>query len=144
MKLLMRNQRERTEFLLSLKEESGISNGQTILPSYVLYPGEKPPQKPLFKEGHIVAEFLQSDEGGRFIQHENLYQLIQTSGKLPIEDYQYWVSAHTLKKLLSTSNIVSFQLRCIASLLLKVLNPGFSVEGKTSISAFCLEVRGAT
>jgi oxidase EvaA len=107
-RLLVRNQGERSEFLLSLKEESGVSNGQTILPSYVLYPGGKSTQKPLLVEGQILAEFLQSDEGGRFIEHENLYQLVQTKGEFPVEDYQYWVSAHTLKKLLSTSNMVWF------------------------------------
>jgi oxidase EvaA len=122
-RLLVRNQGERSEFLLSLKEESGVSNGQTILPSYVLYPGGKSTQKPLLVEGQILAEFLQSDEGGRFIEHENLYQLVQTKGEFPVEDYQYWVSAHTLKKLLSTSNMVSFQLRCIASLIVEMLNP---------------------
>ncbi len=122
-KLLMRNHNKKVEFLLSLKEEFGISNEQTILPSYVVYPGEKPTHKALLTKGTVVAEFVQSDEGGRFIQHESIYQLVQTTGEFSIEDYQFWVSAHTLKKLLSTSNIVSFQLRCITSLIVEMLNP---------------------
>lgn len=120
--------------MLSLKEEFGISGRQTILPSRVVYPGEKFADKMSTIEGIVVAEFLQSDEGGRFFQHESIYQLIQVIGEFVIEHDQYWVNAYTLKKLLSTSNLVSFQLRCISSLVLEMLNPSTFNMNSTAIA----------
>lgn len=121
--LLMRNTWDDVEFLVSLQAEFGISGEQTVLPSSVIYPGESPARTSFDYQGVVVSEFIQSDEGGRFIQHESVYQLILITGEVEIGGHQFWVSAHTLKKLLSTSNFVSFQLRCIASLVIDRLNP---------------------
>lgn len=121
--LLMRNHGDEVEFLVSLDLEYGISGKQIVLPSYVIYPGEDLANKPAWITGSILSEFVQSDEGGRFYQHESVYQLIQTPGNFTLENQQHWISIHTLKCLLKTSNMVSFQLRCIASLVIEKLNP---------------------
>jgi len=121
-KLLMRQHNGETEFLLSLQKEFGISGQQTITPTYLIYPGEK--VKPeIMTNNNVVAEFFQSEEGGRFIAHESVYQLCLIEDEMLIQDNQYWVNAYTLKKLLSTSNNVSIQLRCISSLLIDIINP---------------------
>lgn len=121
--LLMRSSEDDVEFLISLKSEFGIAAGQVVLPSYVIYPGEDRKdamQEPL---GVIVAQFIQSDEGGRFYRHESVYELIRVASEFETESHQYWVSSRTLKQLLKASNAVGFQLRCIASLFLETLNP---------------------
>ena len=120
--LFMRSSGENMEFLVSLDSEYGITGEQSILPSIVIYPGESSTDKRPWIDGVVISEFVQSDEGGRFYQHESVYQLVQTTNNVATTN-QYWISIHTLKQLLKTSNSVSFQLRCIASLIVEKLNP---------------------
>jgi oxidase EvaA len=121
--LLMRSSGDDVEFLISLRSEFGIAAGQAVLPSCVIYPGERRKNAIQEPPGVIVARFVQSDEGGRFYKHENVYELVRLTGKFETEPHQYWVSSRTLKQLLKTSDAVGFQLRCIASLFLETLNP---------------------
>ena len=66
---------------------------------------------------------MQSEEGGRFFQNENSYRVIQVEGEVAIEDNQVWVSVREIKSLLTSSDLTSIQLRCIASMVLDLLNP---------------------
>ena len=112
------------EFLISYQSEFGISGEKVLLPSEIIYPGENHRnQTTLYKDGKILSEVIQSEEGGRFYQNENIYQIILVDSSVEIGDEQFWISADTLKGLLKSSNKVSIQLRCIASLILKDINP---------------------
>lgn len=110
------------ECLLTLGNESGICGGQTILPSSVIYPGDNATLPDIPATGIKLADFEQSDEGGRFIQHESIYQVVKVT-QAETAPNQYWVSLAFLQKLLATSNQASFQLRCCASALLPQLHP---------------------
>ena len=57
------------------------------------------------------------------MQNENRYQLIQVDEDIEIDDDHIWLGVNEFKTLLATSNMVSIQLRCIASFLLPNLNP---------------------
>ena len=123
--LLMRQVNNQSEFLLSCQSEFGISGEKVLLPSYITYPGENHQnQTTSYKEGKVLAEVIQSEEGGRFYLNENIYQVILVDGDFEADESQFWVSVDALKGLLKTSNMVSIQLRCIASLVLKIMNPG--------------------
>lgn len=122
--LLMRQVGDKAEFLISYQSEFGISGEKVLLPSYIIYPGENyQNQTTLYKEGKVLCEVIQSEEGGRFYLNENIYQIILVDSSFEGEDNQFWISGDALKGLLKTSNKVSIQLRCIASLILKNLNP---------------------
>jgi oxidase EvaA len=106
-----------TECLVTLAKESGICGSQTLLPSTLIYPGEyNAPCEPINGVSQLVS-FNQSDEGGRFMQHESTYKIVQAQQVEPAPN-QYWISLSLLQKVLATSNQASFQLRCIASALL--------------------------
>lgn len=122
--LLMRQVGDEPEFLISYQSEFGISGEKVLLPSYIIYLGENHPnQTTLYKEGKVLYEVIQSEEGGRFYLNENIYQIILVDSSFESEEDRFWVSVDTLKGLLKTSNKVSIQLRCIASLILKNINP---------------------
>jgi oxidase EvaA len=125
--LALRDGPDGAEVLLSLRAECGISGGQTLLPSQVFYPGDSAPVVDGAADaavmGVVMAEFVQSDEGGRFYRCESRYQLLRAAPDLVPAAGQYWVPVSTLRQLLKTSNLLSFQLRCVASLLLDQLNP---------------------
>lgn len=122
--LLMRKTQGRHEFLLSIQSEFGISGEMAVLPTFVIYPEENRKNKSrLFQGGTLVAEMIQSEEGGRFYKNENIYQVILVEGDIEIEPNQRWVTVDTLKSLLKSSCRAGFQLRCIASLVLEVMNP---------------------
>ena len=122
--LLMRQVDNKSEFLLSYQSEFGISGEKVLLPSYIIYPGENHQnQTTFYKEGKVLTEVIQSEEGGRFYLNENIYQIILVDRDFEGDESQFWVCVEALKGLLKTSNKVSIQLRCIASLILKIINP---------------------
>ena len=114
----------KTEFLISIESEFGISGEQVIMPSYIIYPGENVENKTEFDgKGKVISEMVLSEEGGRFFQNENVYQVVLLKEGIKIEKNQKWISTDALKRLLKSSNQASIQLRCIASLVLDVINP---------------------
>lgn len=122
--LLMRKIHKHYEFLVSIQSEFGISGEITVLPSYVVYPGEgHENNSKLFEDGILIAEMTQSEEGGRFYKNENIYKVILITNDIDTEPHQKWVTVNTLKSILKSSCRASFQLRCIASLVLDVINP---------------------
>ena len=123
------------EFLISYRSEFGISGEKVLLPSQIVYPGENHQhQTTLCQEGKVLYEVIQSEEGGRFYQNENIYQIILVDSSFESGDEQSWVSVDTLKELLKTSNKVSIQLRCIASLVLENINPHTFAERLVTIN----------
>jgi len=120
--LLIRKNGLENEYLLSIIKETGIAGGVVISATYMAYPGEKIDNK--YEElGKVRHLFSQSDEGGRFINHEMVYKVIEISKVINVEKNQYWVSGSSLKQVLSMSNMANIQLRTISSALIVDLNP---------------------
>lgn len=123
--LVVREVNGRCEFLISDETEFGISGQHTLLPSFVSYPGENHDQLERFKHGgEVMAEILQSEEGGRFYRNESLYRLIMAGEDIQLRPNHRWVGADTLKRILNSSCKASIQLRCACSMALPYLNPG--------------------
>jgi oxidase EvaA len=107
------------ECLLQVRREVGVDGGFVLTATEVRSPGEAargsaPTARPPGVEE--LASFVQSDEGGRFYQHETTYQLVM--GDWPVGEGMHWLPIEALKASLSMSNVASFQLRCISSLLM--------------------------
>lgn len=109
-------------WLISEDDEYGIIGRRVMMPSETIYPGES--DNSLHLMGELKYEVKQSEEGGRFYQNVNHYQVRKVDKIIPIRDNQIWFNSLQLKALLQTSNQVGIQLRCISSLILKELNPG--------------------
>ena len=118
--LVVRQVRSSYEYLVTIDHEIGISGRLVVLPSTLFYPGENIDKK--IKEP-VFREIMQSDEGGRFFRNETLNQVLLVDRAIPINYNQLWISQDFLKYLLSTSNLVSIQLRQLSSLILDILNP---------------------
>ena len=122
--LLVRRSDDQYDFLVSTEFEFGISGQQTVLPSYVIYPGDDPDNiSKLFETQTLIAEMTQSEEGGRFYKNESLYRVFLVAHNMDIKPHQRWVTAEVVKSILKSSNRASLQLRCIASLVLDMINP---------------------
>ena len=105
--------------LLQVRREIGIESGFVLTPSEIINPGDSFPSA----EYEVLASFTQSDEGGRFNRHETTYQLVKGDRSKPSPESMQWVHIPVLKQSLALSNVASFQLRCIASLLISEMNP---------------------
>lgn len=119
--LYQRTQNGSLEFLLRKGKEFGVSGNNVYLPSEIFDPCEN--KKVDLLEGKVLVDLVQSEEGGRFLENENRYQLIQVQPEVEICHDHIWVNVAEFKTLLATSNMVSIQLRSIASLVLPALNP---------------------
>ncbi|MEL7425334.1 MAG: NDP-hexose 2,3-dehydratase family protein [Bacteroidota bacterium] len=109
-------------FLLSVLEESGVAGKYTVGPSELIYPDEShSPNLPA--NSREICTFYQSDECGRFINHEYCFQVIEVPAEIPTQDHQFWVSPLELKQILTMSNLANIQLRSICSALVKEINP---------------------
>ena len=107
------------EYLLSVMSEEGIS-GQTVIgPSIQRYQEDETEILP----GKIIANFDQSDEGGRFMHHTSTFSLVQVDSNYEAGPNQFWVSPGFLKKLVATSNMTTIQLRVVCSAIIRDLNP---------------------
>ena len=111
-----------TEFLLSVEYENGLSGGYCISSSFLRYPNENIDSS-LADLGSTINEFYQTDEGGRFLDHEFLYRIAEVNPEFEIKENQFWVRLEELKRILSISGIPNLQLRVISSLLVERLNP---------------------
>ena len=97
------------------------------MPSSCQYPGDIEQSLDYSINNKIEHSILQSEEGGRFFRNENLYQIIRLDSQVETDKNQFWVSAHQLKTLLKTSNLISIQLRCICALILNDLNKNLTL-----------------
>lgn len=105
--------------LLQARREIGIEGGFVLTASEIINPGDPVPAS----DEQVIASFIQSDEGGRFNQHETEYQLVKGDRSMPVAEGMKWVPMAALKQYLALSNVASFQLRCMASLLITEMNP---------------------
>jgi len=123
-RLYVRSEGADRMYLLSIISEIGVSGGVCIGPSEIRYPGEQAPDKmDRSFPGKVLHSFWECDEGGRFLHHDSEYQVISVDSTFPVASNQYWVSGQELVSILHTSNMASFQLRCICSVLLAELYP---------------------
>ncbi len=106
--------------LLTAGGEFGAGGENVWLPSFLHYPEEI--QQDYSALGRMLCEVRQSEEGGRFYENVNKYELIEVDAQLNLGETQYWVPIETFKQILKTSNSVSIQLRCIASLMIRYMN----------------------
>ncbi|MFC3878633.1 NDP-hexose 2,3-dehydratase family protein [Algoriphagus namhaensis] len=111
----------KNEFLVRFDHEWGISTESALYPSYLSSP-ENPNPNPPLKTGKVVSEIIQCDEGGRFHTNDIRYEVRKVEQKIAI-DNGFWLEADQLIHYLKASNICSFQMRCISSLLLPLLHP---------------------
>lgn len=109
------------KYLLEVKKESGIYHNYSVSSSQLFYPNEDIP-KNNDKIGETVYSFFQSDEGGRFINHEYLFRIAKVKEPFDTNENQFWVTIEELKSILRMSNTPNIQLRNICSLLINELN----------------------
>lgn len=76
-----------------------------------------------FGEQTVLAECMQSDEGGRFYQSKCLYQIIELDEwvKVTKSGRSYWASLSEIQKLTIENKKTTNELRSVLSLLLKFL-----------------------
>ncbi len=121
--LIIRHVHKQLECLVTIDNEFGVSGQKTILPSYLIYPGANMENKTDFiQDGSVIAEMIQSEEGGRFYKNESVFKVIEIGNEIPISNNQRWITLPELRSVLKTSCFASYQLRCIASLILNMLN----------------------
>jgi oxidase EvaA len=121
------NSNEETEFLITVENEEGISGQHCISASYLRYPNEEI-DSGLKQIGTTLKEFYQSDEGGRFINHEYLFRVAEVAQDFEIQKNQFWLKAWELKSILSISNLANIQLRNICSAVIYKLNPHLKAQ----------------
>ena len=122
--LLLRKRRGTVEALVRTSRERGFPEGAAICASYVRYPGRPAGGVEARLDGaadsfRVLARTEECDEGGRFFQDTNTYEVIEVGvDDVPLEGV--WVSVAELKFLLARSQVCSIQLRAISSMLLGV------------------------
>jgi len=114
---------EETEFLLKVKYERGVAGYYNICPTELVYPNEKDNYPGRWELGKVKHEFQQSDEGGRFIDHEYVFRIAEVDQNIAVDADQFWVGVQELKNILSMHNVASIQLRNICSAMMRKLNP---------------------
>lgn len=119
--LYVRDYHGTKQVLLSLEEEFGVPGELIVYPTLYKYPGEQKNFQVV--DGVQIRDVEQCEEGGRFFENVNRYRVIGVDHSYPQAQNQVWVGLGTLKAVLQTSNRVSIQLRCMASLLLETTDP---------------------
>jgi hypothetical protein len=76
-----------------------------------------------FEGQTVLAECMQSDEGGRFYQSKCLYQIIELPERVKVakSDMSYWASLSEIQNLAVQNKKTTNELRSVLSLLLKFL-----------------------
>jgi len=77
----------------------------------------------VFEGQTVLAECMQSDEGGRFYQSKCLYQIIELPERVKVTktDMSYWASLSEIQNLVMQNKKTTNELRSVLSLLLKFL-----------------------
>lgn len=118
-------------FLIKASHEIGYLEGVQISPSISKPPGETDYSEDkmgqfLFniinsnKDIKYIEQYRQSEEGGRFFQDENEYEviLLDPAIVLPENDYYRWTTLSQLRELVKIPGILSIEMRCAMSILL--------------------------
>ena|GEM_PF-1439299 len=109
------------EFLITTASETGVSNSDVLLPSYCDWDGEAQPDA--VRSGRVIRDCVQSEEGGRFMEVETRYQLIEVEADHAAAPNQAWLNGAEYAAVLRASNRPSMLLRCLSSLVLERLYP---------------------
>ena len=122
--LLLRKNRGIVEVLVRISHERGYPKGVAVCASFLRYPGRPVGEaEARFDQrcasSRTLAHTEECDEGGRFFQDTNIYEVIEVDGEAGTED-GVWVAVAELKFLLGQSQVCSIQLRAISSILLGV------------------------
>jgi oxidase EvaA len=66
---------------------------------------------------------MQSEEGGRFYQDENRYEIVMLDAAtlVPPSDEHQWMTLSQVMALKSVPGVLAIELRCVLVLLLKFL-----------------------
>ena len=106
------------KFLLTAKIIIGLDNALVWGPSI-----QNEKEVLSIKGQTILAECMQSDEGGRFYQSKCLYQIIEISEEVKVTNssMSYWASLNEIQNIVIHSKMTTNELRSVLSLLLKFL-----------------------
>jgi oxidase EvaA len=71
----------------------------------------------------LIASCMQSEEGGRFYQDENRYEIVMLDAAtlVPPSDEHQWMTLSQVMALKSVPGVLAIELRCVLVLLLKFL-----------------------
>ena len=118
-------------FLVKASHEIGFLEGVQISSSISITPGGDVNSEDLVerfliekinlnKNVKIIQRCRQSEEGGRFYQDENDYEIIlfDPSIAIPESDYYRWTTLSQLRELVKIPGILSMEMRGVMSLLL--------------------------
>ena len=117
-------------FALRLVRDIGLMQGVELGPSFARPPGEAAGAEDAAMDAactsrgaSVLARFRQSEEGGRFHQDENLYEVVHLAQPAALPDMPdlFLVTLGELKALIDTSGTCTVELRCAASALLRWL-----------------------
>ena len=107
-------------FLFSFQSEAGLGNAIELGPSLIVEPGEAL-TKSTYQSGPnavVLAEYRQSDEGGRFYQDVSTYKLIDI-GEVPVDlIYEKWLTLAEIHSLLRAGGWFTNEARSALSLIL--------------------------
>lgn len=122
------------EFLISVDREIGYLEGAQFTASASIAPGKR---AELFLQDEfslleianntdredIILECQQSEEGGRFFNDINHYQIILTEKEFNLSNSSgfLWMTLSQIKKLGNFPSFIAIELRCVLTLLINLL-----------------------
>ncbi len=122
------------QFLIAASYEIGFLEGIQLSATIVVPPGKEdyslaPADRRLLDlagpntGSRLIASCLQSEEGGRFYQDENRYEIVMLdpAADVPRSDEHRWMTLSQIMALKSAAGVFTIELRCILVLLFKFL-----------------------
>lgn len=106
-------------FLFRLRKEPGFEHFYELGPTIVMEPGSYVGDEKRYV-GTVIAECHQSEEGGRFFQDKNHYQIIDI-GDMNESEGDYWLTLSEVAELLKRGKWLTNEARSVLSLLLRWL-----------------------
>jgi len=119
--LVCGRQKATLRFLFCMRREPGLHDYVEFSPTFIQEPGvANIPSKDLAlkTKGEILAESLQSDEGGRFFQDINRYRIIDAGEVYKVDEGWHWLTLAEIKELISKGSYFTNESRSVLSLLL--------------------------
>lgn len=100
--------------------EPGLINKVELTATLIVEPGNNNIEKNIQK-GELIVDCLQSEEGGRFFQDINHFQIIDIGVVKNLNNNDYWLTLKDIRNLLNEQGWFTNEARSILSLLLKWL-----------------------
>jgi len=109
-------------FLLRASDEPGLRNKVELTPTLIVQPGSTPRADFYdFRDGVVVAQCRQSEEGGRFYRDVNHYQLIDVDDAMDVPRGFFWMTLFDIRRLLDEGGWLTNEARSALSLILRWL-----------------------